>query len=140
MFRQALWVSLFATLLLPAQIARPSRVTTLAYRVHRMDAMVAFYSDAFGAKFTEVKTGPIASRFATVGDVTLKFVPIREGSDFISFPVHQPGFEVADVAAVVAFALKHGGAIQDAPRREGDRTHAAVRDPDGNTLELYGPR
>jgi catechol 2,3-dioxygenase-like lactoylglutathione lyase family enzyme len=54
--------------------------------------------------------------------------------------VHQPGFDVPDVGRVVEIALRHGGRVQDAPAREGDGVHAAVRDPDGNTIELYGPR
>jgi catechol 2,3-dioxygenase-like lactoylglutathione lyase family enzyme len=116
-----------------------ARLTSLALRVHHMDAMVAFYADAFGARFREVPTGPLTSRFAEVGGVTLKFVPIRDAADFAGFPVHQPGFEVEDVERVLVAAAAHGGAIQDAPREGDGRLHAAVRDPDGNTLEIYGP-
>ena len=36
------------------------KLTTVAYRVHKQEAMVAFYSQAFGAKFREVQTGPFA--------------------------------------------------------------------------------
>ena len=32
------------------------------------------------------------------------------------------------------------GRVQDAPTRTGNRTHASVRDPDGNTIELYSGR
>ena len=71
-------------------------LTTLAYRVHDMDRMVAFYSEAFGARFAEVQTGPVRSRFARAGGITLKFVPIREAADFTGFAVHQPGFTVVD--------------------------------------------
>jgi catechol 2,3-dioxygenase-like lactoylglutathione lyase family enzyme len=117
----------------------PIALESVAYRVHRMPAMTAFYSEAFGARFEEVNTGGIRSRFATVGSLTLKFVPIRDGVDFENFPVHQLGFSVPDVAAVIASAERHGGRVQDAPARTGGRLHAAVRDPDGNTIELYGP-
>jgi catechol 2,3-dioxygenase-like lactoylglutathione lyase family enzyme len=41
----------------------------------------------------------------------------------------------ADRAPLTTLVL----AVQDAPSRQGARLHAAVRDPDGNTLELYGP-
>ena len=115
-----------------------SRLISLALRVHHMDAMVAFYTDAFGARFREVQTGPFTSRFAEVGGVTLKFVPIRDDADFENFPVHQPGFEVEDVERVLRAASAHGGAVQDAPREVDGRLHAAVRDPDGNTLEISG--
>lgn len=113
------------------------KITTVALRVHHLDAMVAFYTEAFGASFREVDTFGIKSRFGDVGGITLKLVPIRESSDFVDFPTHQIGVEVEDVASVIALAEKHGG------RQEGDtvtiegRVSAAVRDPDGNTIELY---
>ncbi len=114
------------------------KLTTVAYRVHNQPAMVAFYSAAFGATFREVQTGPIRSQFGEVAGLTLKFVPIRDAADFDNFPVHQLGFEVADLDRVIAIARKHGGRVQDAPEREGNRRHASIRDPDGNTIELYG--
>jgi catechol 2,3-dioxygenase-like lactoylglutathione lyase family enzyme len=115
-------------------------VTTVAYRVHRMAAMLAFYGEAFGVEFREVDTGGgIRSRFGELGGLTLKLVPIRDNADFENFPIHQLGLEVPDVEAVLAVARKHGGRVQDVPTRQGGRLHAAVRDPDGNTLELYGP-
>jgi catechol 2,3-dioxygenase-like lactoylglutathione lyase family enzyme len=118
-----------------------AQISTVAYRVHRMAAMLAFYREAFGIEFREVDTGGgIRSQFGELGGITLKFVPIRDTVDFVGFPIHQLGVEVPDVAAVLALARKHGGRVQDPPRREGDRVHAAMRDPDGNTMELYGSR
>ena len=116
------------------------KLTTVAYRVHKQQAMVAFYSEAFGAKFREVQTGAIRSQFGELPGLTLKFVPIRDAVEFEDFPVHQLGFEVADVERVIALAVKHGGRVQDAPTRTGGRSHASVRDPDGNTIELYSGR
>ena len=116
------------------------KLTTVAYRVHKQEAMVAFYTEAFGAKFREVQTGTIRSQFGELPGLTLKFVPIRDAVEFKGFPVHQLGFEVADVERVIALAVKHGGRVQDAPTRTGNRSHASVRDPDGNTIELYSGR
>jgi catechol 2,3-dioxygenase-like lactoylglutathione lyase family enzyme len=120
--------------------AVPATLRTVAYRVHRMPAMVAFYTEAFGARFAEVNANGIRSQFGVVGPLTLKFVPIRDTVDFDGFPVHQLGFEVADVGSVIRIAQRHGGRVQDPPRPDGGRMHAALRDPDGNTLEVYGPR
>jgi catechol 2,3-dioxygenase-like lactoylglutathione lyase family enzyme len=64
-------------------------------------------------------------------------VPIRDEADFENFPVHQVGFTVADVEAVIALALQHGGREEGRVIRKGEKTEAAVRDPDGNTIELY---
>jgi catechol 2,3-dioxygenase-like lactoylglutathione lyase family enzyme len=121
-----------------AQSQAPAvKLTTVAYRVHKQQAMVDFYSEAFGARFRLVHTGGIRSQFGEVAGLTLKFVPIRDAADFENFPVHQLGFQVADVDRVIAIALKHGGRVQDKPARDNDRVHASVRDPDGNTIELY---
>jgi catechol 2,3-dioxygenase-like lactoylglutathione lyase family enzyme len=102
-----------------------------------MDAMVAFYSEAFHMEFREVDTYGIRSQFGDVGGITLKFVPIRESDDFKSFPIHQPGFVVTDVETVIELARKHGGSQEGQTVRAEGKTQAAVRDPDGNTIELY---
>lgn len=112
-------------------------LTSIAIRVHKMSEMLAFYSQAFGAEFRRVDTYGIESQFGQVNGVELKLVPIRDEVDFEGFPVHQPGFTVADVEAVVALAQQHGGQLVGQIMRDGRRAQAAVRDPDGNTIELY---
>jgi predicted enzyme related to lactoylglutathione lyase len=113
------------------------QLTSLAFRVHNMDAMTAFYSEAFQVQFREVNTSGLSSRFGDLNGVTLKFVPIRDGVDFENYPIHQLGVAVPDVESIIEIAIKHGG------KQEGSLTHkdggiqGAVRDPDGNTIELY---
>ena len=121
-----------------ARGAEPLR--TIAVRVHHTDAMLAFYRAAFGVEFREEQTGPVRSHFGELGGVTLKFVPIRAAAEFDDYPSHQLGVAVDDVAAVVALATAHGGRPEGELRVEDGRTHGCVRDPDGNTIELYGPR
>jgi catechol 2,3-dioxygenase-like lactoylglutathione lyase family enzyme len=134
------WRYVRDSLLPQARDAARVRLTTVAYRVHRMQSMLAFYREAFGVRFHEVDTGGgLRSQFGQLGGITLKFVPIRDAVDFEDFPIHQLGFEVPDVAAALAAARKHGGRVQDEPRLRNGRVHASVRDPDGNTLEIYGP-
>jgi predicted enzyme related to lactoylglutathione lyase len=99
--------------------------------------MVAFLSEAFGARFREVETFGLRSHFAEVNGITLKLVPIREAVDFDGFPVHQLGFKVADVESVIATAQKHGGRLEGDILRQAGGVRAAIRDPDGNTIELY---
>lgn len=113
------------------------KLSSIAFRVHNLDAMLAFYSEAFQVEFQEVDTYGIRSQFGDVDGVTLKFVPIRESDDFKNFPIHQPGFIVPDVEAVIAIAVKHGGRQEGQTLRADGRVQAAVRDPDGNTIELY---
>jgi predicted enzyme related to lactoylglutathione lyase len=99
--------------------------------------MMNFYSEAFQVKFREVATYGIRSQFGEMNGITLKFVPIRDEADFKGFPIHQPGFLVKDVEAVVALAVKHGGRLEGQVIRSNGKLQAAVRDPDGNTIELY---
>lgn len=110
---------------------------TIAVQVHNMDAMVAFYAEAFGAEFRPVDTMGLASQFGRVDDLLLKFVPLRQTADFDGFPSHQLGFEVDDVDAVIELATAHGGRAEGEVRRDGDAVQGALRDPDGNTLEVY---
>lgn len=87
--------------------------------------MTAFHTGAFGARFEEVDSRGTRSQFGRVGSLTLRFVPIRDPADFVGFPVHQPGFEVPDVAAVLRAAERHGGRVEDPPdwrRMAGRRT------------------
>jgi catechol 2,3-dioxygenase-like lactoylglutathione lyase family enzyme len=113
------------------------KLSSIAFRVYNLDAMLAFYSEAFQVEFQEVDTYGIRSQFGDVDGITLKFVPIRESDDFKKFPVHQPGFIVPDVEAVITIAIKHGGRQEGQTLRAEGRVQAAIRDPDGNTIELY---
>ena len=113
------------------------RIYSIAFRVYNMEAMLNFYAEALQVQFREVDTYGIRSQFGELDGITLKFVPIRDEADFKGFPVHQPGFVVSDVEAVIALALKHGGRQEGQTIRAGGKIQAAVRDPDGNTIELY---
>jgi predicted enzyme related to lactoylglutathione lyase len=117
--------------------AKMTSISSLAIRVHDMDAMLAFYSQAFQVQFREVDTYGIRSQFGEVDGITLKFVPIRESPDFKGYPVHQLGLTVRDVEAVIALAIQYGGRQEGQTLRVDGKTQAAIRDPDGNTLELY---
>ena len=68
-------------------------LSSIAIRVSNLEAMVDFYSEAFQVEFREVDTYGIHSQFGELDGVTLKFVPIRDDSDFKGYPVHQPGFD-----------------------------------------------
>jgi predicted enzyme related to lactoylglutathione lyase len=102
-----------------------------------MEAMLNFYSEAFDVQFREVDTYGIRSQFGEMNGITLKFVPLRDDTDFKGFPVHPPGFVVSDVEVVVALAVKHGGRQEGQIIRSDGQIPAAVRDPGGNTIELY---
>jgi predicted enzyme related to lactoylglutathione lyase len=112
-------------------------IASIALRVYNMDAMLAFYAEAFQVQFREVDTYGIRSQFGEMDGLMLKLVPLRESEDFKGFPVHQPGFIVPDVEAVIALAQKHGGRQEGRLIQVDGKMQAAIRDPDGNTIELY---
>lgn len=112
-------------------------LSSIAIRVANMESMLAFYSEAFQIQFREVDTYGIHSQFGELDGITLKFVPIRDESDFKAYPIHQPGFVVSDVQAIIDIAVKHGGRQEGQLIRAGEQIQAAIRDPDGNTIELY---
>ena len=114
-----------------------SMLSSLALQVHYLQAMVDFYTEAFGIQFQQVNTAGFLSQFGTFNGLTIKFVPIRESADFENFPSHQLGFTVPDVEHVISLAQKYGGRQEGEIFRDGSCVQAAVRDPDGNSIELY---
>ena len=111
---------------------------SIAIRCHDIEKMTAFYGEAFGASFEKFEIGPMTCHFGKSGDFLFKLVPGRDAPDFEGFPMHQIGVSVPDVEAIVAVAKKHGGRLEGEIQRVESGMHAAVRDPDGNTIELYG--
>jgi len=92
-------------------------LTSVAYRVHHTDAMLAFCTEALGARFRVVETRGIRSLFGELPDLTLKLVPIRAAADFSWFPFHRLSFDVPDVGRVIEIALRDAGRVQDPPVR-----------------------
>jgi catechol 2,3-dioxygenase-like lactoylglutathione lyase family enzyme len=124
----------------PIPPASLGSLSTVAIRVHRLDAMVAFYSQAFGFEFQPQMTRGIQSQFGQLGAFTLKLVPLRDSVEFEDFPSHQLGFEVASVDCVLALAEQYGGRQEGSFLEQEGRRQGAVRDPDGNTVEIYERR
>jgi predicted enzyme related to lactoylglutathione lyase len=112
-------------------------LASLAVRVAHMESMLAFYTEAFQVQFQEVDTYGIKSQFGELNGMTLKFVPIRDEADFKGYPIHQPGFAVPDVQFVIEIAQKYGGRQEGQTVKVDGKLQAAIRDPDGNTIELY---
>lgn len=110
---------------------------SIAIRTCNTDAMRRFYAEAFGFEFRAVDLGPFTAWFGQGQDLTLKLVPIRDAADFDEFPIHQLGFVVSDIGGAVRLAESCGGRLQDPPAQADQELQASVRDPDGNTIELY---
>jgi catechol 2,3-dioxygenase-like lactoylglutathione lyase family enzyme len=107
------------------------QLSTVAMRVHNMDAMTAFYGEAFQVQFREVNTSGFVSKFGDLNGIMLKFVPIRDEADFENYPIHQLGLIVPDVERTIEIALKHGGQREGSLTGKDGSVQGAVRDPDG---------
>ena len=114
-------------------------LSSMAILVYRVEAMVDFYQEAFGIVFTEKRVGDLTAYFGVLDGIVFKLVPLAGERDADEFPTHQLGFEVEDVDVTCELALKYGGSILQEPIQRLDQLHAAIRDPDGNSIELYGP-
>ena len=114
-----------------------ANLASIAILTHNTDKMKAFYEEAFGFEFEAVDTSGFKSYFGKSAGLTLKLVPLRKEVDFEGFPSHQPGFLVEDLDKVIACAEKHGGKAFGQIHETETSRHGAVRDPDGNTIELY---
>lgn len=110
---------------------------SVAMRVRNLEAMESFYAAAFGVTFRSVRTGDIDSRFGDLDGITIKLVPIRDSTDFEGYPIHQLGLEVESLDRVVDIALRAGGARHGEMVTVDGVRQIAIRDPDGNLLELY---
>lgn len=137
---------LMALAAVPGKAAEPessasAAVSSVAIRTHNVDAMLRFYSEAFGVEFEAVETPGFTMHQGTLGTTMLKLVPIRDEADFEGFPVHQLGITVPDVERVIGTSEKHGGRLLERNASAGrDLPRAAIRDPDGNSIELYEAR
>jgi len=129
------WVS---SLAMAKRYLEQVMISSLAIRCHHLEKMIAFYAEAFGAGFRRVEVGGMTCHFGRAGALTIKLVPGRDSADFSGYPFHQVGIEVDDVDRVIEIAIRHGGAAEGAVTRGDQGVHGCVRDPDGNTIELYG--
>lgn len=123
----------------PAADDAPCRLVSVALRCFRMEAMVAFYQDAFGFAFEAVAVGGMDAQFGRLNGFTLKLVPLSDARERDEAPSHQLGFRVDDPEAVLALAEKYGGSAFGPERVQDGLRHLAVRDPDGNPVEVVGP-
>lgn len=116
-----------------------ARCLSVALRTFRMEAMLAFYHEAFGFAFEARQIGPLEAQFGRLHGFTLKLVPLSNAQERDERPSHQLGFWVPDPEAVLALSEKYGGGAFGPERVHDGKRHLAVLDPDGNPIEVEGP-
>lgn len=91
--------------------------------------MAAFYQRVFNAGLRERQVGAFALFVGDFAGVRLTLCPKALAGIDATQNIHQLTIAVADVEATIALAEQHGGSALG---------ESAVRDPDGNSIELIG--
>ncbi len=110
-----------------------THITLVSINTHRM---VAFYTAAFGADLkafnaygTKLFRGTMAGHGFTICPNEVVKIEANRSR-------HQLKYQVGDLKTTLGLALATGGALLSEMTQHGDRLVAAIRDPDGNSIEL----
>lgn len=108
--------------------------------VRDMAGMVAFYGAVLGVSFEERELAGHALQAATAGGVEFLLCPAELAGVAADVNTVQLRLLVEDVAAAYGAGLMAGGESLAEPELREGRPSAALRDLDGNSLELTEPR
>lgn len=113
----------------------------LTLAVHDFAAMRDFYSAICGIEWEEISLAPGANILrAQWGGLTIQLCPAAVAGVTASDFRHQLRFAVPDLAAALAAGKANGGRLHGELIETDEMRLAAMRDPDGNTLELIEER
>ena len=118
-----------------------TKLSGFTIAVHHFDAMRAFYAAIFGMDWEEVELAPgICILRLSLSGMTIQLCAASVAGVTAADFRHQLRFTVADLGAAIAAGEAHGGQLHSEPVETTDMRFAAMRDPDGNTLELEEKR
>jgi predicted enzyme related to lactoylglutathione lyase len=126
----ALWGAAAAQSRDDYQVARITLATT------RMAAMVRFYNDVFHARMKEVDIGGVTMQLGHIAGIELLLCPNDVSKVKADLNRHMLRVRVGDFDAAVRRVQGSGGSLDAAPVSMSGERVVAVRDPDGNTIEL----
>jgi predicted enzyme related to lactoylglutathione lyase len=99
--------------------------------------MVAFYGRLFQAEFRAIDCGEFQLyRGEIAPGLELQFCPKAVAGITATQNIHQLRFVVPELERYLALAVLAGGQVLGEVTVQGGRRCGAVRDPDGNSLEL----
>ena len=116
----------------PAAVAI-ARVTLAATNV---PAMTRFYNDVFAAGLRPSPVGGVTMQLGTLAGLELLLCPNDIAKVDAALNRHMLRIVVEDVASVLERVRGSGGTVDGPLSVVEGRRLAAVRDPDGNTIEL----
>lgn len=112
------------------QLARVTVATT------RMTAMMRFYNEVFHARMKEVDIGGVTMQMGQVAGVELLLCPNDVSQVKADLNRHMLRVRVGDFDDVLKRVRGNGGTVDAAPVMMSGERIVAIRDPDGNTIEL----
>lgn len=112
------------------------RIDKVVIAVTDLDRMGTFYVEVFGAKLKDVDLGGAKLKAGTLGSLEFVLCPKEVAGVQADQNTIQLRFVVEDITRAVEAATKAGGQVIDAVRSADGAKTAAVRDPDGNSVEL----
>jgi predicted enzyme related to lactoylglutathione lyase len=112
------------------QLARITVATT------RMNAMVRFYNEVFHARMKEVDIGGVSMQMGYVAGLELLLCPNDVSKVKADLNRHMLRVRVGDFDEVLKRVRGSGGTVDAAPVMMSGERIVAVRDPDGNTIEI----
>src|SRR5262245_41766057 len=104
--------------------------------VVRMSAMVDFYQSVFQAEFQPIEAYGAMLFQGRIAGLDVVLCPQEVAGIHVDQNRLQLKFQVADVQRTINLALTSGGSLLTAPVENNGAKAAAVRDPDGNSIEF----
>ena len=112
------------------------RLTGVTIAVDQLQPMADFYSEVFGAMLSPQAFGAATLYSGTMAGLSLQLCPKEVAGVEARQNIHQLRFTVPDVAATIAAVVAAGGRQEGEPASVRGTLHAAIRDPEGNSIEL----
>jgi catechol 2,3-dioxygenase-like lactoylglutathione lyase family enzyme len=124
----------------PAAAPQPAGVTitrvTLA--ATNVAAMTRFYNVVFDARLRDAVVGGVTMQRGTLAGLELLLCPNDVAKVDAALNRHMLRIEVNDLDRFVARVRDNGGTVDAPPALSDGIRVMAIRDPDGNTIELAG--
>ena len=111
-------------------------ITRVTLGATNVPAMTRFYNEVFAAGLRPSPVGGVTMQLGTLAGLELLLCPNEVAKVDAALNRHMLRIVVGDVADVVERVRRSGGTVDGPPAIVEGRRLAAVRDPDGNTIEL----
>lgn len=116
--------------------AAPVAIARVTLAATNVPAMTHFYNEVFAAGLRPSPVGGVTMQLGRLAGLELLLCPNDIAKVDAALNRHMFRIVVDDVTSVVDRVRRSGGTVDGPPALSEGRRLAAVRDPDGNTIEL----